>query len=289
MPKVLKVIFLESHDDPVCTTLKVLLPELISFGFKNYYDEQGSNHNIDSVIKRYNDNIDTIQAELALPYSREEAPVRALARQTLKQNMDTVNFLKQAMSASIYYKCVDIPHIENQYFIEEPNEQEIEILNALTLKRTQVMLQAYLAAQEHTFGVMGYTHGPQAIQELAKMNDAEQEFLFIYPYSQLMDEDDDEFQFIEEVTKGSLAIPIHCFDLSTTNKRQTNCASILSLIQQLIAKNGMSAREETSSTGATITSDVRTLARGLNNLLVSGRPKSREANPESHVGVANIR
>lgn len=234
MTRPLKIIFIEEHFDTASYTINKLLPQLVEYEFKNFFYERGPSITYDKAVKDAEELVQKISddiSQISLIDDAEELEAAELMRNNFHE---TLLLLRALEANNITYKSVDTALREEEdlgYFSGETDFTEEEIV-AINLKSSQAMAKAYLDAEENTFGIMGYGHAEQVMEEILQHHQKD-DFIFIFPYNQQSLISDDDNEFINKTR--DFIIPVICLDSQLGEKDAKNLETVSTILQEKLA------------------------------------------------------
>jgi hypothetical protein len=228
MTRPLKIIFIENHFDNASSIVNTILPQLKEYHFKNFFYERGESVTYAMVLKEAESVVEKISDDIQSMDDEEE---REAAEFMLINFEATLELLKKLQENDILYRSVDTSVREESdlgYFTSQTNltEEEIEAIN---LASSQAMAKAYLDAEDNTFGIMGYGHAEQVMEEILKNNQKDR-FIFIFPYNQQLEISDEGEEFIKKTR--DFKIPVICLDSQFGENDAQNLETISAILQE---------------------------------------------------------
>lgn len=231
MTRPLKIIFIEEHFDTASYTVNKLLPQLVYYEFKNFFYERGPSVTYDKALEETAKLVQKISDDISQISLRDDPEELEAAELMLNNFNETLLLLRTLEARNITYKSVDTSLREERdlgYFSGETvfTEEELEAIN---LASSKAMAKAYLDAEENTFGIMGYGHAEQVIEEILKHNQKD-DFIFIFPYNQKSLISDEDREFIRKAE--GFIIPVICLDFELGGKDAQNVETVSTILQE---------------------------------------------------------
>ena len=230
MPSPLKVIFVENHFDTACYTINKLFPQLVDHQFKYFFYERGEAVTYETTCEEIEAGIKNISDRLPELHPRRDGE-EIFYSTLLKNNFEaTLAVLKKVRENGLVYKGVDNAVAEEDlgYFGGETKFSEDDLAR-IHLERSQAMATAYMHADEHTVGVMGYGHAEQAMQTIVH-NNQEDEFVFIFLYNQQSELSEEDEAFL--ACANNLPMPVLCLDAKLGEDDDRNIEIISDLFHE---------------------------------------------------------